>query len=204
MRRAYQQYALLQTTLIVAPPSKVSPVKYTCVSPGYMTHQALVTSAGQKIELRNPCRASVLTTNWSDVPIFSPVQVIACPVTALTIDGSEIGPVTVMIGLVSKVPELWHVIAEATGGVEPGNPMGRVIGNVRGLITGGGRVAVAVSGTVEYFLGSGATSGMVASMSASVELLNVMFADPFCLTYASFGTGSLYVKVARSETGRLG
>ena len=101
-----------------------------------------------------------------------------CPVAALTTWGEVTGPVIVMTGRVSNVPALTQVTAESIAGVLPGNPIGSVTGNVSGLMTGAGMVAVPENGTVEYFRMSGHTSGIENSTSTSVGLVMLICAPP--------------------------
>src|ERR1700677_3030856 len=101
-----------------------------------------------------------------------------CPVAPLTICGLLIVPVTMIAGRVSKLPILTHTTALSKAGVAPGNPIGSVTGRVSGLITGAGSVAVWRPATVAYFLGSGATSGIVKMTSDSVGFFAAIFAPP--------------------------
>ena len=89
------------------------------------------------------------------------------------------------------------------GGTCEGNETGKPL--VNGRVSGdeGGDAvtleSVCVSGL--YLRGSGLTSGTVKTTSHRVGQVSVTPAEAFRLTYATFGTGSSYLKVPRSDTG---
>ena len=119
------------------------------------------------------------------------------PVVTFVSDGLVIGPLIVMTGRVSKFPSLVTVTLPA------GVCAGSVNGNVSGTVTPNSGFGKALTVTeltcVEYLRGSGAISAMLNVTSASVGYVSVIFPDR--RTAACFGTGSLYVNVARSEIG---
>src|SRR5262249_53155949 len=113
------------------------------------------------------------STSWSVGARSSPVKLTCCEVAALTTDGSLIGPATVSSGLVSNVPELTAVTEGADGGRLPGKLTGRENGSAKSVIVGGAITRPAVCGGTAYFLGSGATSGIVNTTSVRVGQASV-------------------------------
>ena len=120
------------------------------------------------------------------------------PVVTFVSDGLVIGPLIVMTGRVSKFPSL------VTATMPAGDCAGSVNGSVNGTVTPNSWIRESVDRDrvdccVEYLRGSGAISAMLNVTSVSVGYVSVIFPDR--RTAACFGTGSLYVNVARSEIG---
>ena len=113
-------------------------------------------------------------------------------------EGLVTGPRITATGGLSKFPAL--ASTELAGGGAVCSVNGTVNGTTIPPPGGGGARPIAWDRcTVPYFRGSGATRPTVNTTSASVGYASVTFPDR--RTDACFGTGSSYVRTARSEIG---